>query len=502
MVSAYWTGNRANLLLVLPFIALYLVQLAHHQLWQDEINAWAIAVASPTLGRLFHLIHYEAHPSLWYVLLWGASRFTTDPAAMKVVEGVIGSAVYLLLALRSPFPQWTKVLLYLSYFISFEYTVLSRMYGLLLLLTIIYADLRTTHPRRTFSIAAVFILMANTDTMGILLSSALAFEYLLYRVRHQNSPHGDVRRLAAFASLYTAGVCAAVITLRPAKDIESYNAGLIFMYARNLPHLVCAALNYFVLPWFPISPEYPGHFWEPVAFQHEKAYLSLLPLTVTALYLQFRKDRNLLLIVFLAALNLIAFEHLIYLGYMRHHGVAFLAFLVAFWMQRYSRGQVPLYASVLLGLSAAGGILAGIGQWSHPFSNAASIESYIHSHQLAGEPLVGSYRASTAAIAEMGKRPIYFLECNCIDTFAQYDNRSNGFHWSQAPDRLERAMRVLGTRRAIFLSNIPLGSDQTMKLREDGITVVNLAIFSKPEAPFEANTVYELFRPPASQPEK
>ena len=56
----------ANLLLTLPFLILYWVDLAHHTLFFDELNAWAIAAASPTLPKLFHLVHYEGHP--WLVV--------------------------------------------------------------------------------------------------------------------------------------------------------------------------------------------------------------------------------------------------------------------------------------------------------------------------------------------------------------------------------------------------------------------------------------------------
>ena len=56
---------RMELAWTLPFLVFYWVNLAHHELWRDELNAWTIAVVSPTLRQLFHLVHYEAHPWLW-----------------------------------------------------------------------------------------------------------------------------------------------------------------------------------------------------------------------------------------------------------------------------------------------------------------------------------------------------------------------------------------------------------------------------------------------------
>ena len=152
-------------------------------MWRDEFNAFGIAVASPTLPSLFHHIHYEGHPWLWYMLLWFVSKITVDPVGMKILEGVIGVSIYLVIGLSSPFSRLEKVLIFCGYFISFEYTVLSRMYGLLLLLLVSYLRLRSVESesseekmRDIFLGATLLGLMASTETMGILLSGALVGE--------------------------------------------------------------------------------------------------------------------------------------------------------------------------------------------------------------------------------------------------------------------------------------------------------------------------------------
>jgi hypothetical protein len=38
-----------DLLWTTPFIAIFLIQLVHHDMWRDELNAFGIAIASPTL---------------------------------------------------------------------------------------------------------------------------------------------------------------------------------------------------------------------------------------------------------------------------------------------------------------------------------------------------------------------------------------------------------------------------------------------------------------------
>ncbi|HEY1588526.1 MAG TPA: hypothetical protein VGG00_02240, partial [Rhodanobacter sp.] len=90
------------------------VQIARHQMWRDELHAWGLALGSPTLPALFQHLHYEGHPGLWHLLLWGVSWFWPAPAAMKAVHAIIAACFILLIALRAPFSRLEKVLVLLN----------------------------------------------------------------------------------------------------------------------------------------------------------------------------------------------------------------------------------------------------------------------------------------------------------------------------------------------------------------------------------------------------
>jgi hypothetical protein len=105
------------LAVVLPFLILFWVNIAHHTMFFDEINAWAISAASPTLSKLFYYVHFEGHPWLWYFILWGPSRLTHDPVAMKWVEAAFGTAILLIIGMLSPFTLKQRALVLSSYFL-------------------------------------------------------------------------------------------------------------------------------------------------------------------------------------------------------------------------------------------------------------------------------------------------------------------------------------------------------------------------------------------------
>ena len=263
-----------HLALTLPFAGFFLIQLAHHQMWRDEVNAFGLAVASPNLSLLLHYVHYEGHPWLWYVMLWCVSRVTVSVVGMKCLQAAIGLGIYGMLGLASPFRTWEKLLLFLGYFVSFEYTVMSRMYGLLLLLALVYVRRRALHPDRIYGNAALLGLIACTDLAGMVVSFGLLCEYafVVFQSR-QGRAHREPLLLPAAprtAQLIGAGVVyacmllSAVLSLLPAKDISrSSTAGLLTL-ATNTQQLGKVVVSYLVKPYFPDGDGPRRAFLDPV----------------------------------------------------------------------------------------------------------------------------------------------------------------------------------------------------------------------------------------------
>src|SRR6185437_6312463 len=192
-------STARDLLLALPFLALLYVQLAHHILWRDELNALAITWASPSISSLFWHIHREGHPWLWYLILWIPSRFTQSVLVLKFVQGIVSTAIILFVALRSPFRRWEKALVLAGYFFVFEYTVMSRMYGVMLLAFVLYLWRRSARPDAPV-LSAVFLgLIASADTLGIVLSFALLLEYAYTAFARRHTSPLFSRKIAIYA---------------------------------------------------------------------------------------------------------------------------------------------------------------------------------------------------------------------------------------------------------------------------------------------------------------
>jgi hypothetical protein len=487
-----------DLALVALFLALLYIQLAHHNLWRDELNAFAITWASPSLHELFHKLHYEGHPWLWYVLLWLISRFTESFVAMKVLQACIATGILLTIALCSPFRRWEKALILAGYFISYEYTVLSRMYGLVVLFLFLYCWRRVTRPAKPV-IGAVFLgLMASSDSIGILLSLVLIFEYL-YAVYFERG-HGHVstqsrRSLAVALAVYATLTGLSLWSMKTASDISRRTTGRPLASALSLHHLCGAFVRYAVQPFFPVKGPWTGYFWAPILGRSNITLYSVLTVVVLLfLYLALRRNRRLMLTVALMIVVGTLFGHLVYLGSMRHYGMTFLVFLVAVWIIRAQApgAMLPWAAYVMLSLSAACGIWAAIASWRHPFSNAKVAADWIVANRLQNMPMVGQEDSSVAGVAEYLHRPIYRIECACEDRYMLFSSRRDNYDDRDAPERILGALHFYRNVPVLFVDAQVMSASERSLLEAEGVRIQPLAQFTGAEAFAEDFYLYRL----------
>jgi hypothetical protein len=490
-----------NLSVTLPFAGFFLAQLIHHQPWQDELNGWGMAVASHNLAALYHFLHYEGHPSLWYLLLWIAARWTHSPWGMTFVEALVGIGIYLVIGLLSPFSVPEKLLLFLSYFVSFEYTVMSRMYGLCFLLVLLYVMVRARHPEKVVILACLLGLIANADIVGLILSGALIVEYavaVLSATPAESRP--NPKQVWAGSAVYLALLAFCVWSIWPARDTSVRSAGRILSWAGSLKHLRHVVAAYTAVPLFPLSSKFPDHFWGYHSSVHSWFYWLAPPFLAGTVYFLFRRQKNLLLLIGVTVAGCILFFDLMFVQpAVRHVGVTFMAFVVALWLPRYRNPAIPQMAVLLLTANAVAGILAVYGQWHRPFSNASAAAHWIRSHGLENAALLGSTDLGVAGVAEELDRPVYFLDCSCTDRFLLFSSRRDGFDNTQVVPRIAAAQEHVPLAGAILILTRSLTSAEVHSLGHDRLSAVPVARFTGAEVLGEDFFLYRLEKRPDSR---
>jgi len=421
------------------FIVLSLATILRHEMWRDEFQAWLLAREQTSFGDLAGAARYEKHPMAWFIAMYLLTRLTASPLAMQLFH--LGLAAFSAgLVLRfAPFSRTQKILLIFGYYLFFEYAVISRNYALGVLALFLFCVFWTRKSDKPLLPAACLFILANTSVYGLLLAFA-AGAAMAAKICADPSMRKKRASRAAIL-LIAAGGLLSFLFLRPVAD-SSYDQVSKVHTAWN-PELLSAVLRTLPRAYLPM-PDPTFHFWNTSIWDKVP---SNLPINAASALLIFvfaaallRKNRIALAFYGLATAGILVWSYIGSIGFARHYGHLFVAFIASLWLARAPEREAPGAASsvrpdrseagskplsgiltAILAVGAAGGLFAAGMDIVHPFSQAKTVAGYIRQKGYAGLPIVGEMDYMMAPVAGYLGRRIYFVRGERMGSYVQWD---------------------------------------------------------------------------------
>ena len=421
--------------------ALYLIFLiwmqAHHEMWRDEVHAWSLARIAHGFGDLVTGDRrYEGHPPLWfwYLRVWGWLFPEAWGLQVATVAAAVGAAVLLLR--YAPFPRYLKVMLLVTYFFGYEYTVMCRNYVLGWFLLCLFCTLYHPLRPRPLILAAIVGLLSWTSVYGLLIAGALA-GFLIFdcvRWRGQLEPRrlviaaGPRQVIAVVLVVAAFAFCAwSVEPFDPNPYVGSWNFSEL-----GWPALV-PGLNRVLDGMAPLRP-FAVDFWGRVSELWSK-YPAPMPycgaiLLLAAVGVLYRSWRVTLFYV-LAVLVMQVSQIARYWGSPRHWGHYFMALVVACWLLRTlmpRRRHTPslVLLTVLCCFQFQGFLVATLVDTREVFSGGRDAAAFIRKAGLQDLPLVAG-PAIFQTPATFLRRPFYCVENEEVEETIAFHTRRQAF---------------------------------------------------------------------------
>jgi hypothetical protein len=457
----------------LLFIALAVfnsVRLFRHPMWSDEMQDFLLAAGSSSPLDLFLKLKYEGHAGLWHLLLWVVTRFTSDPVWMQALHLAIALGIWVLIWRLAPFGKLEKLLLLLSYFLFFEYFVVSRTYAIGVLLGFAVIVLRMQRPDLRIWPGLLLGLLANTSIFGAIWALGMALFMGLEN-------RGEWRSRLPGTALFVALMAFTIWTMAPSPDNQ------FVQYAPSLKSVSLEeplrfAVGAFLPLFWPFTfitlkslggwaADLAGTPFGPHPFQSavqaiEGAglvpVLLVLALPVLAVWSVVRERMATLEFATIYAGILLFAQLSQYPFTPRHFGFVFVAFVGVVWMAR-RKAALAWPALVvwlsLLSINAAGG-LASLADTQWPFSQSRNVADWLERNKLDGALVMAQPDYAASAIAGYWRRPLYYLNCECYGTYVEwkYSKRDHGLREKEIVARVARAMSREGKREAYLIVNI------------------------------------------------
>ncbi|MFZ5868295.1 MAG: hypothetical protein ACOYXY_20595 [Thermodesulfobacteriota bacterium] len=486
---------------ILVYAIVGLTGIVHHEMWRDELEHWLLARDSTELIDLVRNLRQEGHPAAWHLILFGVSRLTQNPLAMQLLHlGIAVCSAFFFLR-YAPFPYLYRLLFCFGYFMSYEYAIISRAYGLAALCCWTYCAYYPHRYRSLIFLAFVLAVLVNTSVYGAILAVICLSVFLidgafLHRDELRRLP---LLRIVLSACIFTASLAFALRSMVPDVDPVPWHFSLSI-------DRVGIALSGLWKAYFPVPDLFRIEFWNSNIVPHQalRAVLGGVLLVLGCLY--FARKPMVLFAYVAGSCGLLLFSYTVYVGYLRHHGHLFVLATMCLWLSTYyqpiqvscrildrvldfsaSLGKVVI--GIILVAQVVAGVYALAMEFKHDFSAAKRATELVKAKAAKGDVIAvlpNYFHSAPGYLYE----PVFFPIANRIGTFGIYDDR----FYSEADcstliQRLDIEMWRQGAKKLWLISNEPFNCRTSL------LSIQQIAAFERTIEKKERAYVYQVTRP-------
>jgi hypothetical protein len=428
---------KSAILITLIFAVPGIFGILHHEIWLDEAHHFLLARDSSSFSEMVYNARYEGHPLLWNAMLFALVHFSPDPFWMQVLNLSVSLLAVLLFLRYAPFPAMIKLMVVFSYFILYEYTVISRNYSLAFLFLVLVCILFRERKKHFLLFSIALALLAQTHLLAAAIAGGFVLiilhEFFFLKERPASFPFYASGLIVLFS------LSLVVFLAIPPPD------HFMYLYDGD-PYLSFKRIGRgFSVLWkglFPLqdfSNERPWNSNVITAFSKKAGVVpSILAWFVPAILL--RKKRIVLAFFYVTALCIVLFIYFSPLFVAaRHCGFFFLLLIAALWIAEYFPDSPPfkkpffvsfrrwsdkIAKPLLIGLlliQVTSGVYMYVIDWNRPFSNAKAVAEWLIVNKRDKEFIVINDHSTGPGICAYLGRNAYYAENNSEGSFCKWN---------------------------------------------------------------------------------
>jgi len=448
-------------------------------MWLDEAQHILLARESGSLSELIYNARYEGHPMLWNFFLFVITRFTDDLLVVQLLHILISSACVYLILKYAPLSFFEKILVCFGYFMLYEYSVLSRNYGLSLLFILLALVNICSTKRNYIYIFSLLALLFNSHLFASVISMVML---VIVWSGFRDQPL-KIKTISLI--ILGSGVTFCLLHLVPPPDhfMNGYNTDKLLSSARFYKTLHSAILGYLPVPDFTYSNYWSNHY----LLNHSQTishWLSLFLFLMPAFL--FRKHRDSFFLFYLSALPILTFIYFSPLRVAtRHCGFFSILLLVSYWLYKnmkqkplfkldplpltMERTLSTLYFGILLLSQFFAGILYFRLDLKNDFSNGKKAGEFIDAHVKKQTFITISHFTAGPALKLYTHHKLFYMEPNTFGSFCKWNTHPVFISDSTFLERLDS---LLNEKKEIVLVNTTESKMDTLLNRNKVLRII------------------------------
>jgi len=438
-------------LIVCIYFLLSFFGILHHEMWLDEMHHFLLARESTSLADLYNNARYDGHPLFWNILLMPVTRFTHNPYYMQLLHILISTAAVIIFLRNSPFADVFKILFVFSYFIFYEYNIISRNYALSVLFLFISISFICSSARNYTAIVISLLLLSYTHLFSLICAAPLFIITIILYYSDREKKNSKVK-FGFLCLLFITGFAFIVYSIIPPSDhfLKQYDTDPYLSFKR-----IGKAFSIFFKGMFHIPDFFQYHFWNTNLLVDISKNFSIIPSVVCFIVpLILFYDKPLSLVVFYLSSILIAvfiFWSPIIAG-VRYFGYIFLLLIISLWLSEYTRTKSLFFSANLSGKISKFNsrfrnpfvfaiifiqvISAGIAyslDIARPFSEGKNVADFIFKNRLNKKTIVVSNQNGGPSVSGYLDKNVFYPETNQFGSFCK---------WNTTPFMIEKSTLI------------------------------------------------------------
>ncbi len=326
-------------LIIVLFSVLLALGMYYHEMWRDELDIYGRIGLNGYVKYSEHDYSYLVYNLLMKAFLW----VNGSQMMYQFYHYVIIVAAIFLLNKYSPFSLFEKFFLTFSYFLFFEYGILSRYYGFLILMLFLIMYLLSRKRVNYYLIIIPLIVLANHSINSFIIILPL-FVFIVNKLIEKFKKNTLTKSLlisyvGVFLFFIFMGVIYVVFTYGQKSRWDGVANAPFFMTIRTiwnsfipLPEFTSGA-SFWNTNYFSFPDIYPMNYDVSNYLTTQNIVLSISSIFIFIIILiKFSNKPVVFWIFFGNCILLLLFLHTAKFYYIRHQGLLFIVFIYCYWL--------------------------------------------------------------------------------------------------------------------------------------------------------------------------
>lgn len=430
--NSIW-NNLFPYIFTLIFLIVSIILITRHEFWRDEVKAWLTGSASNSIAEFIkNMRDSQGHPYIWSFIFYLISHFINNNLEiMKIVSMAVSTTTTFLILKFAPFNKIFKIGIIFSYFLFYEYSIISRNYSFGILFIFVFCILFKNRYKNIILLSIVLFLIMQGSLYSFFISLAL-FAYSIYVFSVERDEVKKIKRIYIFIALaiVIAGIVFEYWQLgSQATGFNTFSPNIFNFFKKSIS-LYVNALKItsiaIVTAFLPLS-SFKINFWNSnlivdFLIKYSPVYICVVAILLFLIPLLFIKRK--VIILYVSGFLFIAFiPFFIYAGFTRHYGHFFIFLIVCLWLSEYFAGNkfiifhnpnlnkkiFNIFLTIILSISFLNTINAFYHDYKYQFSAGKDASDYISKNFTKNNIVIVGYQDIAAeAISGYLDKPLYY----------------------------------------------------------------------------------------------